>query len=84
MSDKPIVEKLRKFRSAPVNPGGLASVLIIVLSYNCKEDSLECVASIAKQTYPNLGLMVIDNASTDGAPTAICAAWPLPWANGTK
>jgi GT2 family glycosyltransferase len=70
--------KLRGFRRciAVAQRERLASVLIILLSYNCKEDSLECLASIAKQTYPNLGLLVIDNASTDGAPGAISAAYP--------
>jgi len=70
--------KLRGFRRcvAVAQPQRLAGVLVILLSYNCKEDSLECLASIAKQTYPNLNLLVIDNASTDGAPAAISAAYP--------
>src|SRR5436305_2168174 len=68
--------KLRRFRRNCNldQPEKLGSVLVILLSYNCKEDSLECLESISRQTYADLGLVIIDNASTDGAPGAIRAA----------
>jgi len=68
--------RLRRFRRGLIfdKPHNLGSVLIVVLSYNSKEDSLECLRSISRQRYADLGLLIIDNASTDGAPEAIRAA----------
>lgn len=41
-------------------------VYILVLNYCSTEDTLECVRNIRKIDYPNLRLLVIDNASHDG------------------
>ncbi len=38
---------------------------IILVNYNGTQDSLECLASLAKITYPNYMVVVVDNASTD-------------------
>jgi GT2 family glycosyltransferase len=88
--------KLRQFRGAPVSEKlePPVSVLVIVLSYNCKDDTLECIASVIEQTYPNLGLMLVDNASSDGAVTTIFNEYPnialialsenIGWAGGNN
>jgi GT2 family glycosyltransferase len=45
---------------------------ILVVSYNTKELTLECIASIFEQTrLTSFELIVWDNASTDGSPEAI-------------
>jgi GT2 family glycosyltransferase len=41
-------------------------VYIIVLSWNGKDDTLECLKSLQQLTYPNVRVLLIDNASTDG------------------
>ena len=44
---------------------------IIVLTWNGKEDTLECLKSLQKISYPNYRILVVDNASTDGTVEAI-------------
>lgn len=52
-------------------------VSIIVVSYNTKAETLDCLSSLAKET-PSLAyeLIVVDNNSTDGSATAIAEACP--------
>ena len=40
-------------------------IAVIVLNYNGKEDTLLCIASIKKQTYPNIEIILVDNGSQD-------------------
>jgi len=42
-------------------------VSVIVLNWNGKEFLEDCVNSVLKQTYPEIEILVIDNASTDGS-----------------
>lgn len=42
-------------------------VQIIVLNWNGLEDTLRCIASLERQTYPNFQIVVVDNGSTDGS-----------------
>lgn len=42
-------------------------VYILVLNYNSLDDTLACVDSIHRITYPNFRLLVIDNNSPDGS-----------------
>lgn len=39
------------------------SIYVIILNYNGYEDTLECVKSVEKSDYPNVKIVVIDNAS---------------------
>lgn len=48
----------------------------IILNTNRREDTLECLHSLAKQTYPNQRAIVLDNHSTDGSVEAIHADFP--------
>lgn len=48
-----------------MNSPPLASV--IVLNYNGKHFLETCLTSLQKQTYPNLEVILVDNASTDGS-----------------
>lgn len=73
---------------------GTPSVLGVVLSFNTKSDTLECLESLQLQDCANLSLLVIDNASTDGSQQAIRARFPdiellaletnLGWAGGNN
>jgi GT2 family glycosyltransferase len=57
-------------------PKSHPKVAAVVVNYNGKEITLQAVASLLRMTYPNFDLVVLDNASTDGSPEALAAAWP--------
>ena len=42
-------------------------VVIIILNWNGKEDTVECLDSLRHITYPNYEILLIDNGSTDGS-----------------
>jgi len=48
-------------------------VSIIVVSYNTREMTLECLRSVFAQTHLPFELIVVDNASSDGSAAAIAA-----------
>ena len=54
----------------------LPRVAAVVVNYNGKEITLQAVASLRRMTYPNFDLVVLDNASTDGSPETLAAAYP--------
>lgn len=54
----------------------LPAVSVIVLNYNGREDTLACLRSLDHLMYPNVNIMVVDNASSDGSVDAIRAAYP--------
>ena len=45
----------------------LPKVTIIVLNWNGKEDTIECLESLKYITYPNYEILLVDNGSTDGS-----------------
>ena len=51
-------------------------VVIIVLSWNNSEDTLECLTSLAGLDYPACKVVVVDNGSTDGSVTVIRDHFP--------
>ena len=51
-------------------------VYIIILNWNGREETLECLKSVNKINYPNFLTIVVDNGSTDGSEEAIKAAFP--------
>ncbi|MDA8029065.1 MAG: glycosyltransferase family 2 protein [Nitrospiraceae bacterium] len=44
------------------------SVVAVVVTYNRKDLLLECLSGLARQSRPIDGLILVDNASTDGTP----------------
>ncbi len=54
----------------------LPSVAIIILNFNKREDVLESIKSALATEYPNVQVLVVDNASTDGSWEAISNAYP--------
>jgi GT2 family glycosyltransferase len=52
-----------------VMPG--PSVIAVVLNTNRRDDTLACLKSLYTNAYPNLHVIVLDNASTDGSIEAI-------------
>ena len=52
------------------------SVYCIVVNWNGWQDTIACLTSLAAQDYPRLGVIVIDNGSTDGSNSKIREAHP--------
>ena len=51
-------------------------VSAVVLGWNGREDTLACLRSLGRATYPALSVVVVDNASTDGGPDEIATEFP--------
>lgn len=51
-------------------------VSIIVLSYNSRDDTLDCLRSLEHLTYPRVQVIVVDNDSSDGSVEAIKTDFP--------
>ena len=51
-------------------------VTAVTLNWNRPDDTLDCLASLQQQTYPNLHLLVVDNGSTDDSVARIQAKFP--------
>lgn len=51
-------------------------VEVVVLNWNGWRDTLVCLESLQRLSYPNFGLIVVDNGSTDGSQDEIEARFP--------
>lgn len=51
-------------------------IAIVVLNWNGKQDTLDCLASLSTVDYPNYEIIVADNDSSDGSEAAIREAYP--------
>ncbi len=56
--------------------GANPRVTVVVVNWNRKADTLACLDSLSNLSYPNLNILVVDNASEDGSPQAIAEAFP--------
>jgi hypothetical protein len=54
----------------------IPTVSIIVVSYNTREMTLDCLRSVVAETKVPYELIVVDNASADGSAEAIAAEFP--------
>lgn len=52
------------------------SVFIIIVTWEAKNDIVECLYSLKKLNYPNYKIVVVDNASKDGTPRAVKSLFP--------
>lgn len=51
-------------------------VFIIVLNWNGHQDTIECVDSLKKVTYPDYEIVIVDNGSTDGSEEILRRRFP--------
>jgi GT2 family glycosyltransferase len=56
---------------APLRPSAQPRVLVVVLTWNGRDDTLGCVQSIVELRYEPFGVLVVDNASSDGTHDAV-------------
>lgn len=54
----------------------MPNVSIIILNWNGREDTIECLGSLSHLDYPNHQVVVVDNGSDDDSAAAISAAFP--------
>lgn len=59
------------------NKGSGPAVAALVVTYNRKALLLECLDAIARQEYPIITVVIIDNASTDGTDALFTGNGPL-------
>ncbi len=55
---------------------GPASVAVVVLNWNGRDDTLACLRSLERVETPALVTIVVDNASSDGSAEAVAAEFP--------
>lgn len=55
---------------------GDVRLTVIIPSWNQRDLLLECLESLAQQTYANFDIMVVDDGSTDDTVTAVNGAYP--------
>lgn len=53
-----------------------SSVAVIILNWNRRDDTLRCLASVERSTYPTFDVIVVDNGSVDDSVDAIRSAFP--------
>lgn len=51
-------------------------VYVVILNWNLKDDSEECVASVLRSDYPSYRVVIVDNGSTDGSPEYLTRHFP--------
>ena len=51
-------------------------IIIVILNWNGKEDTLECLASAKQLDYSNYEIVLVDNGSADGSADAISKQYP--------
>jgi GT2 family glycosyltransferase len=56
--------------------GSAPRVTIILVNWNGRDVTLDCLASLRELTYPNRSIVVVDNTSTDGSVDAIRSTYP--------
>src|SRR6266851_4402903 len=56
--------------------GNSPRVVVIVLNWNGREDTMACLESLEAVDYPNWEVLVVDNGSEDGSVEAIHMRYP--------
>ena len=51
-------------------------VIFVVLNFNRREDTLQCISSLEQNTYKNQKVILLDNSSSDGSVEAVAARFP--------
>ena len=65
----------RIYRYGPIMTP-LPLISIVILNWNGKEQLYPCIQSVKSQTYPNMEIILVDNASTDGSAEYVKTSFP--------
>ena len=52
------------------------NIYIIIPVHNNKKETLNCLGCLAKQTFTNFKIIIVNDGSTDGTPEAIKTSFP--------
>lgn len=63
-------------RNAPRLRAAAAHVVVIVLNWCREDDTVECLESLQASDWPNLTVLLVDNASADGSGERLHARFP--------
>lgn len=58
-----------------------SAIVVVVINWNRRELLRACLESLARQTHPNFGVVVVDNGSEDGSQalvTELAPTYPVP------
>lgn len=58
------------------SPQPIRKVAVVILNWNGRDDTLDCLASLQRSRWSDLAVVVSDNGSSDGSRDAIAAAHP--------
>ncbi len=72
MIARPVIEKEKESTSERLRP----KVFILILNWNQKDFTLDCLDSLENLTYPNYEIVLIDNASEDDSVAEIRKKFP--------
>ena len=64
------------YGKADTNAGSAPLVCLVIPCHNGVEDTLECLASVARMDYSRMEAIVIDDGSTDGTADLVAASYP--------
>lgn len=70
------METLSPLRKLRLPKEGAPKTSIIVVSYNTREMTLDCIRSVFAETKTPFEIIVVDNASSDGSAEAIASQFP--------
>jgi GT2 family glycosyltransferase len=59
-----------------LDPAAVHAWYAIVLSWNGREDTLRCLESLVRVEHPDLGIVCVDNGSSDGSQQAVREHFP--------
>jgi len=55
---------------------GSSLVYVVILNWNLKDDTAECIDSVLRSDYPKVRIIVVDNGSTDGSIEYLSSRFP--------
>lgn len=66
----------QQLQELPERSGPTPLVCFVLLTWNQRLDTLECLSSVTRQSYSNYQVVLLDNASSDGTREAVQAQFP--------
>jgi len=68
--------QVHTFQTAAVFQRNAETISVVILNYNKREFLAKCIASVLEIDWPNLDVIVVDNASSDGSAEMVKSEFP--------